>query len=186
MSVTYFKRYRMEIRLPVVAERLTALPSGYQLLPWRPDLVPCHAETKYRSFCDEIDAHVFPCLGDLAGCHRLMGDIADKAGFVPGATWLAARRATPDDDWDFCGTVQGIADDRMCGGIQNLGVIPEHRGLGLGKLLLLKALDGFWRAGLQRASLEVTAQNNLAVDLYRKLGFRRVKTVYKAVEVAYS
>jgi GNAT superfamily N-acetyltransferase len=148
--------------------------------------VPAHAETKYRSFVGEIDSHVFPCLGELTGCQRLMEDIADKPGFLPAATWLAAYVAESGQITDYCGTIQGIADDRLCGSIQNLGVTPEHRGLGLGKLLMLKALEGFWRAGLGRASLEVTAQNALAVTLYRKLGFRRVKTVYKAVEVAYS
>ena len=32
--------------------------------------------------------------------------------------------------------------------------------------------------------LEVTAQNDAAVRLYRRLGFLRRKTVYKAVECA--
>jgi mycothiol synthase len=186
MGVTYFKRYRMQIRLQpelFVAPRLAA---GYRLVPWNRDVLYLHAETKYRSFCSEIDANVFPCLGDLAGCHRLMEEISGKQGFLPGATWLAVHSVNSDGPPEYCGTVQGIADDRFNGGIQNLGVIPEHRGMGLGRALLLKALEGFWRAGLQWGSLEVTAQNALAVSLYRKLGFRRVKTVYKAVEVAYS
>ncbi|MCA9172125.1 MAG: GNAT family N-acetyltransferase [Planctomycetales bacterium] len=106
------------------------------------------------------------------------------------ATQAATQAATQSNcescAYEYCGTIQGIADEQRCGGIQNLGVIPEHRGLGLGRLLLLKALEGFWLAGLQRASLEVTAQNVAAINLYRNLGFRRVKTVYKAVEVAYS
>ena len=37
---------------------------------------------------------------------------------------------------------------------------------------------------LGRAFLEVTAQNDGAVRLYRRLGFRRRKTLYKAVETA--
>jgi ribosomal protein S18 acetylase RimI-like enzyme len=32
--------------------------------------------------------------------------------------------------------------------------------------------------------LEVTAQNEGAVRLYRRLGFRRIKTLYKAVSLA--
>jgi ribosomal protein S18 acetylase RimI-like enzyme len=186
MSVSYFKRYRMEIRLHGEINEGTALPTGYQLLPWHRDLLAAHADTKYRSFCGEIDAHVFPCLGDPHGCRRLMEDISMKPGFLPGATWLALHVPRHGAPAEYCGTIQGIADGRICGGIQNLGVIPEHRGYGLGTSLLRKALEGFWRAGLTRASLEVTAQNFSAVELYRKLGFRRVKTVYKAVEVAYS
>jgi ribosomal protein S18 acetylase RimI-like enzyme len=186
MGVTYFKRYRMQIRLRPELFQPPILPAGYRLVPWNRDLLYLHADTKYRSFCSEIDAHVFPCLGDQAGCHRLMEEIAEKHGFLPGATWLAVRSTDADEPVISCGTVQGIADDRLHGGIQNLGVTPEHRGLGLGRALLLRALEGFWRAGLQWGSLEVTAQNAMAVSLYRKLGFRRVKTVYKAVEVAYS
>ena len=69
---------------------------------------------------------------------------------------------------------------------QNIGIVPEHRGRGLGSLLLLKALQGFQRARLQKAFLEVTAQNSGAIKLYRRLGFLKARTVYKVVEVAYS
>jgi ribosomal protein S18 acetylase RimI-like enzyme len=62
-------------------------------------------------------------------------------------------------------------------------VIPEYRGLGLGWALLLKALEGFTAAGARRAFLEVTAKNELAVRLYRRLGFRSYKTIYREVEV---
>ena len=186
MGVTYFKRYRMEIRLQRGLFVSPLTPANYQLVAWDDRLVHAHADTKYRSFCTEIDAHVFPCLGDLTGCQRLMEDISAKHGFLPTATWLAEYQSVPDGSSDYCGTVQGIADDPTWGSIQNLGVVPEHRGQGLGTALLLKALEGFCNAGLNYASLEVTAQNSMAVSLYRKLGFRRIKTIYKAVEVAYS
>jgi ribosomal protein S18 acetylase RimI-like enzyme len=39
---------------------------------------------------------------------------------------------------------------------------------------------------LRRAFLEVTAQNAGAISLYQRIGFGRSRTVYKAVEVAYS
>jgi hypothetical protein len=44
-------------------------------------------------------------------------------------------------------------------------------------------LRGFRQAGLRRAYLEVTAQNEGAIRLYRRLGFVKVRTVYKAVEI---
>ena len=46
------------------------------------------------------------------------------------------------------------------------------------------ALHGFRRAGVGRVFLEVTAQNDAAIRLYHGLGFRRRKTVYKAVDTA--
>ena len=70
------------------------------------------------------------------------------------------------------------------GAIQNLAVTPGHRGRGLGTALLLQALAGFRQAGFVRAWLEVTAQNDGAVRLYHRLGFRRRKTLYKAVPIA--
>ena len=53
------------------------------------------------------------------------------------------------------------------GAIQNLGVVPEYRGQGLGRALVRQALEGFYQAGLRRAYLEVTAENSAAVRLYR-------------------
>ena len=181
MSQTYFKRYRMEIPLRRLINSPT-LPHGYQFLPWDERLVDLHADVKYRSFKGELDSQVFPCLGDSLGCRRLMGEISNKSGFVPQATWLAVF-SDEDGTTDFCGTVQGIRDETL-GGVQNLGVTPEHRGIGLGTCLLQQALIGFRQANAQTAYLEVTAQNSSAIRLYRRLGFHHVKTVYKSVEAA--
>lgn len=193
MALTYFKRFRMEIDLGRVDWSRYRLPDGYRMVPWHADLLQTHAETKYLSFKNEIDANVFSCLGEYDGCYRLMTEISRKEGFLPGATWLAAHveplpRGGRWSDGEaesvsYCGTIQGIVDRFGYGAIQNLGVVAEHRGRSLGAMLMLKALDGFRRAGLKRAYLEVTAQNDGAVRLYRKLGFAKSRTVYKAVEL---
>jgi ribosomal protein S18 acetylase RimI-like enzyme len=72
------------------------------------------------------------------------------------------------------------------GAIQNVGIVAAHRCRGLGRALVLQALHGFRLAGLGRAFLEVTAENDPAVRLYHSLGFRRRKTLYKAVDVSVS
>jgi hypothetical protein len=181
MALTYFKRFRMEIDLTSVDPREAPLPPGYHLAAWDAGLLPAHAESKYLSFRAEIDANVFPCLGEYDGCVRLMQEISRKDGFLPEATWLAINDEGPGE---FCGTVQGIRDRSGLGAIQNLGIVPEHRGRGLGSALMMKALNGFRRAGLRRAYLEVTAQNDGAIKLYRRLGFAKARTVYKAIEVS--
>ncbi len=186
MVLTYFKRFRMEIDLTIDLLNEPALPAGYCFVPWEPSLLPVHAETKYQSFRTEIDANVFPCLGEADGCLRLMREIVRKDGFLPGSTWLVAQTDNQQRIVEYCGTVQGIRDRNGYGAIQNLGITPEHRDKKLGSSLLLKALQGFYRAGLPRSFLEVTAQNEGAIRLYRRMGFRKARTVYKAVEVAYS
>lgn len=185
MSTTYFKRFRMEIDLYGRACAVPQLPAGFCLLPWQPSLIGAHAEAKFQSFRWEIDATVFPCLGESDGCRRLMQDISRREGFLPGATWLITHQPHPSDAAEACGTVQGLRDSVGLGAIQNLGVVPQFRGQGLGRVLLLKALEGFRRAGLSRAFLEVTSQNDLAVRMYREVGFVKARTLYKAVEVAY-
>ncbi len=186
MDLTYFKRYRMEISLAGGDVTPAPLPAGYRLMGWQPALLEAFAEAKYHSFRQEVDANVFPCLGELEGCRRLMREIVRKPGFVPQATWLLAHVEPGGRHLDYCGTVQGIRDQAGFGAIQNLGITPEHRNCGLGTTLLFHALAGFRRAGLTRVFLEVTVQNQGAVRLYRRLGFVTVKTVYKAVQPVYS
>jgi ribosomal protein S18 acetylase RimI-like enzyme len=175
MAITYYKRFRMEIDLD---RAITAviLPRPFLWIPWEDSLLEQHAEVKFRSFMGEVDAYVFPCLGDRYGCRRLMNEIRRKSGFLPEATWMIACQE------GFVGTVQGVKDHGSIGAIQNVGVIPSYRGLGLGRALVRRALSGFYQAGLHRAYLEVTAENAAAVRLYRDVGFKRAKTLYKAVD----
>ncbi|NBW96892.1 MAG: GNAT family N-acetyltransferase [Planctomycetia bacterium] len=180
MSSTYFKRFRMDADLAAPRDR-GPLPPGYRFVAWNEALLDVHARTKFRAFRAEIDATVFPCLGDLEGCRRLMREIRGKPGFLPAATWLVVRNdAYGDLEW--CGTIQGVVDRLGIGSIQNIGVVPDHRGRGLGTSLIEQALLGFRSHGLRRASLEVTASNSRAVRLYHLLGFRKAKTVYKIVD----
>jgi ribosomal protein S18 acetylase RimI-like enzyme len=173
-TISYFKRYKMEADLHALPPPRT--PPGFRWLPWRPELLDAHAAVLFACFHGEIDATVFPSLGDRVGCHSLMTEIVRKSGFQPEATWLLA------DDNGPCGTIQGIRQRGGLGGIQNVGIVAGYRGRGLGEALVLQAMHGFRRAGLGRAVLEVTAQNDLAIRLYRRLGFRRTKTIYKAVQ----
>lgn len=178
----YFRRFRMEF---CFAERTLpdpVLPAGYEFVPWDPRDIDRHARAKYLSFHSELDALVFPCLSRLETCRRLMLEIAGQRTFLPEATWLLCyrsdeRQLTPLD----CGTIQGLANGRDAGSIQNVGVVPEHRGQGLGRALVLQALRGFQQRGLKRVYLEATAENTPAIELYRTIGFRLIRTSYREV-----
>ena len=173
-GITYLKRFKMEADLRGVPP-VRPLPEGYFWVPWSADLMELHAEVHYQCFCRELDTTLFPSFGDLWGCKHLLREICQKPGFLPEATWLVAYEE------GCCGTVQSVVNALGQGSIQNLGVAPDYRGQGLGEGLLLQALHGFKRRGLERVCLEVTAENVSAVRLYQRLGFRRMKTMYKAV-----
>ena len=148
-------------------------------VPWHDGLLEAHADVKYRCFVFERDGIIFPNLSNRIGCLNLMRDIAGRSGFRPDATWLIA------DGTEYVATIQGISDRFGTGAIQNVGVVPSHRGRGLGYAILLQALHAFRNRGLARATLEVTALNDNAVRMYRQVGFRFRKTLYKAVESSY-
>jgi GNAT superfamily N-acetyltransferase len=186
MGTTYFKRFRMEIDLGRPLFPAPPLAPGYTLKPWTEALLEPHAQTKYRCFRWEIDADVFPALAHVDGCRRLMHEITRADRFVAPATWLVEYADPFGLETEFCGTIQGIRTRSDLGAVQNVGVAPQHRGRGLGTALLYRSIVGFREAGIKRVSLEVTARNQAAQRLYQRLGFRRIKTVYKTAEVAYA
>ncbi len=61
------------------------------------------------------------------------------------------------------------------GHITTLAVHPGWRGRRLGELLLLVALDGMGKSGIDLVRLEMRPSNDVAYRLYRKYGFRVVE-----------
>jgi ribosomal protein S18 acetylase RimI-like enzyme len=169
----YVKRHRMEAA-PLKPDPSVPLPPGFAWLAWDDRLLEAHADVLLASFAAEPDAELFPNLGRPDGCRRLMRAVRDADGFCPAATWLIVRPG------GCVGTIQGLIEGRH-GMIQNVGVDPACRNLGLGRALVRKALAGFAAGGAVRAYLDVTAQNAAAVRLYKRLGFRRRSAFYKQV-----
>ena len=185
MTITYFQRYRMRYDLWQGLDERQVTRDNYHFLPWQAKLLNHHAEVKYRSFRNELDANVFPCLGDADGCVRLMKEISIRQGFVPQATWLVQYHNQETGKIENCGTVQGIRSQTDVGAIQNIGIISDHRGNGLGSQLVWLCLNGFREVGVRFVTLEVTSHNTGAMRLYQRLGFEVLKTVYKSAEISY-
>ncbi len=61
-----------------------------------------------------------------------------------------------------------IADEAH---IVSIGVRTEYRGLGLGEMLLLSAIEQAIARELRRVTLEVRVSNHVAQNLYKKYGF---------------
>lgn len=190
MAISYFKRFRMQcdLREWKFEDATTPAPylhDGFEFRSWNSRLLAAHAEAKFRSFRNELDCNVFPCLGESEGCVRLMREITSRQGFVPQATWLLTYIDPISGQRENCGTVQGIREQKDVGSIQNIGIVAQHRGKGLGSRIVNHCLRGFQEAGVEYVRLEVTAHNTGAFRLYERLGFKVLKVVFKSAEVVY-
>jgi RimJ/RimL family protein N-acetyltransferase len=62
-------------------------------------------------------------------------------------------------------------------GFLGMGLLPSHRGRGIGTALLSKTLDHARRIGLEKVELSVYSHNAVAIWLYRKCGFTDVGVI---------
>lgn len=57
-------------------------------------------------------------------------------------------------------------------GVLGMGLLPEFRRQGLGKRLITQTLDAARAFGLHRIELTVRKDNAVAIELYKKVGFK--------------
>jgi ribosomal protein S18 acetylase RimI-like enzyme len=112
-------------------------------------------------------------------------DCPELNGLRDGAEALAGHRASGEFDpalW-LCYRAGGAAaaallmtahSDRNAWEIVYLGVVPEHRGRGWGRLLVSDALARARRAGQGGVFLAVDCRNTPARRLYEQAGFRAI------------
>lgn len=96
--------------------------------------------------------------------------------------WWERRRGEGSDDLSLFfvaeqdGELVGeiSCDERLGGGfVMTLGVLPEARGMGIGRALLLLAFAEFWNRGVRRVALGVDAENETGAErLYESVGMR--------------
>ncbi|MBI5759685.1 MAG: GNAT family N-acetyltransferase [Planctomycetales bacterium] len=141
--------------------------------PFRPDDLPRLKEITVEAFTGvSIDQGIEKQFGPIAG-HDWR--------------WRKARHLDEDTLTDPHGIFVAEIADRVVGyvstwidhetgigHIPNLALVPECRGQGLGRQLLLHAFDHFHRAGITHAKIETLVQNEVGKHLYESLGFREV------------
>lgn len=191
INIGTFTRYRMQISLDSWKCPLIQLPIGFEMAPWSTNLIHKHSEAIFRSFKDSIDAKYFVTFTQQSRCEDFMRYLVNNSGFLPSATWLlrektgsgAARLLHLPGSYKLVGTIQGLINQDFIGAIQNVGILPEYRGRGLSKLLLYYCLWGYQQAGLKIAQLEVTQTNDVAINLYKKIGFHVTEVIEKAPSI---
>jgi mycothiol synthase len=63
------------------------------------------------------------------------------------------------------------------GGIYGLGVLPEYRGKGFGRAILLNAIEKLKDAKATKIMLQVAAENATALSLYKSCGFQETSVM---------
>ena len=74
------------------------------------------------------------------------------------------------------------------GHVVSVAVLPEHRGKGIGRSLMLEAINGLAFRKSDEIYLEVRVSNDLAVRMYQSLSFlikSRLRSYYRDGEDAY-
>ena len=63
------------------------------------------------------------------------------------------------------------------GGIYGLGILPENRGKGYGRAVLLNAIEKLKNARASKIMLQVAAENATALNLYKSCGFQETSVM---------
>jgi putative acetyltransferase len=71
----------------------------------------------------------------------------------------------------WCDVVPKSHETLRHSGTLGMGVAASHRGIGVGTALLRATLEGAFARGLTRVELVVRADNEHAIELYRRHGF---------------
>lgn len=71
----------------------------------------------------------------------------------------------------WCDVTPDLREGFRHSGTLGMGLLPEFRGLGVGKALLVRTVEEAWQAGLSRIELEVFGSNEVAMRLYEWVGF---------------
>lgn len=128
------------------------------------------------AYRNHVDSLINDQYRTLSGSLRFLNNIVRFPGcgtFDPEASFVAVNRHV---------LVGAILCSRVrydTGHVTQICVLPEHRGLGLGKALLAATVQNLSQRKFSALSLTVTEANTPAVDLYARLGFEK-KRVFDA------
>jgi ribosomal protein S18 acetylase RimI-like enzyme len=137
------------------------LPAGWSWRAPDDDLVPDYYETRAAAF-EDIPGAYLPPYETFRALALEPDSIAQLAVDAAGRA-QAFVRVTPKPDGG--------------GEISSLGRHPRCRGQGLGPALLGRGLELLWSRGARRIALDVAANNETAIALYRDFDFEIASTM---------
>ena len=167
-----FRRNFMVADIPVDL----ALPPGkgvgvVRLETWQEREQEDAARLIARAYQDHVDGEINDQYRSISGARRFLLNIVQFPGcgsFFQPASVIALA---PDSE-RLCGISLASLVAFDVGHITQICVDPAAKGLGIGYEMLRRSMEALSRSGCRRVSLTVTAENDEAIRLYERVGFR--------------
>lgn len=144
-------------------------------------------EVALRNYCGEDYMAVLTAIArrestQYSWQHALVAECdGSSAGAIVGyngADLYSLREGTFATLRELIGRVPSIVDETEAGEyyLDSVGVLPQFRGLGIGRTLITTFCDKVFNEGHERVGLIVDYDNPHAEELYTSLGFQRMGT----------
>lgn len=138
----------------------------------------------------------------IEGFHQAVDSVARERkylAFLEGPTIEQSRAFVMENLEKHCPHFIALDNDRIIGwcdithkdfrpifahsGELGVGVVRDYRGFGIGKKLIQAALNNAKQIGLTRVELKVRENNNIAIALYKKMGFLIEGLQHNAIKI---
>ncbi|HYA97461.1 MAG TPA: GNAT family N-acetyltransferase [Methylomirabilota bacterium] len=151
------------------------LSKALRLERWEDRYFEACARLIYLAYADHVDGEINDQYRSRAGAMRFLKNIVLLPGcgqFVRGASFLLRNVASEE----VLGAVLTSEVAPGVGHTTQLCVLPGYQGHGFGRLLMEHSIQALRLKKFHELTLTVTAVNHKAVELYRKLGFKTLRT----------
>ncbi|MHB1935741.1 MAG: GNAT family N-acetyltransferase [Acidobacteriaceae bacterium] len=146
-------------------------PGGGHYRRWKNSDFELSPKLITASYAGHIDSEINDQYLSLGGAQRFLHNVVRFPGcgiFEEQASWVLAA---PNDD-RLLGLLLCSRVSVIVGHVTQLCVLPEFQRLGAGEKLLHLCAASLQANGCNAATLTVTEQNQSAISLYRRLGYR--------------
>ena len=159
---------RIDLRRATLAEGRVRYPM--YLEKWSDHYQDAAAQLISTAYAGHVDSRINDQYRSVAGARRFLYNIVQYPGC--GAFYRPASYAAFDAaNGRLCGISLASLVAPECGHITQICVSSSVRGTGIGHALLRASLTMLRDMGCRSASLTVTAANDEAVELYKRVGF---------------
>lgn len=146
---------------------------GISIRPWRNEDFMETAEVVHGSYRGEPDSLINAQYRTRHGCAELIEILVNYiwcGQFMP----RVSRVAVQQPGGRLVGALLASHMGPAAGHISQISVLPEYKGLGIGRSMIAAAMEEFKRRDFKYVSLAVTAANSRAFHLYRSCGFKSI------------